>query len=150
MIIIRHRVTNEILLKIEKPTGANLQGANLQGADLTGADLEDVNLRGANLQGADLTGADLTGAVLRDCYGEGKAIVSHLNYRWHVNVTATHMWIGCQGHAHQEWADFDEEQIAAMDKRALVFWHEHKDALLELCKQRAEQTTCIRQKFTPC
>src|SRR3990170_8604586 len=62
--IIKNRLTGEIIKEIENLSGANLSGADLRDADLSGADLRDADLSGANLSGADLSGADLRGANL--------------------------------------------------------------------------------------
>src|SRR3972149_3839634 len=69
--IIKNRLTGEIIKEIENLSGANLSGADLRDADLSGADLRDADLSGANLSGADLSGADLRGADLRGAYLRG-------------------------------------------------------------------------------
>ena len=120
--------------------GAYLAGADLAGADLTGADLTGANLTGAYLARANLTGADLAGAYLA---GEvlTKAPLSLLNLTWPVLITECYMSIGCQRHAHSEWADFDNYAIKSMESRAAEFWSQWRDVLLAMCKQHAGSPT---------
>ena len=47
--IIKHKITGEVIFD-----GVNLRGANLSGVNLRGADLSDADLRGVNLSGANL------------------------------------------------------------------------------------------------
>ena len=50
-----------------------------------------------------------------------------------VTVFDAHMLIGCQMHSLDDWAAFDDRQIAAMDgAHALRFWRQHKTKLLAL------------------
>ena len=75
-LIIRHKITNEIICEVER----NALGIfDLSGKDLSDADLSCVNLRGANLKGAclrrvDLSYADLNDADLRDAYLSGACL----------------------------------------------------------------------------
>jgi len=127
--------------------GAYLGGAILRDADLRGADLRGAYLRGANLRGAILRDADLGGAILRDADLGGanldgekltRAPVSILNLRWDVLITEGYMRIGCERHTHQEWNDFDEAAIRAMDSDAFDFWKQWRGPLLKMCQQHAE------------
>jgi len=45
------------------------------------------------------------------------------------------MRIGCEFHLIEEWENFTPAQIKIMDKNALKFWNENKEALLTICKQ---------------
>ena len=67
MIQIKHRITKDIILRIDAQNfiGTNLSGIDLSYADLSGADLSYANLSGADLSGANLRGANLSGADLR-------------------------------------------------------------------------------------
>jgi len=122
--------------------GADLRGADLGGAYLDGADLGGADLRGANLGGADLGGADLRGANLggADLDGEKltRAPISILNLRWDVLITEGYMRIGCRRYTHQEWNDFDEAAIRAMDSHAFDFWKQWRGPLLMMCQKHAE------------
>ena len=117
--------------------GADLRGANLYGADLRGADLREANLYGANLYGANLDGADLRGANLYGANLDGEKIekspllVVSLTY-WCL-ISDNYMRLGCKRFTHAEWAEFDDKQIAAMDRHALEFWTQWKAPLLAMC-----------------
>jgi uncharacterized protein YjbI with pentapeptide repeats len=121
-------------------SGAYLRGANLRGANLIGANLRDANLscaylRGANLSGANLRGTNLIDANLSDATYQGQPItrapIMLSGLRWEAVVIDSHMQIGCQFHALNEWAEFTDAEIAAMDGRdALRFWRAHKSFLL--------------------
>ena len=116
---------------------ANLRGANLCGANLWGADLWGANLRGADLCEADLCGANLREADLRGANLDGEKIeknpliVVGLTY-WCL-ISDNYMRLGCKRFTHDEWDEFDDEQIDAMDSRALKFWTQWKAPLLAMC-----------------
>lgn len=77
MIEIKHRITGDVLHRVEADTlvDANLWNANLWNADLQDANLRYANLRHANLQGANLRYANLRGADL-----------------WHANLRGANLW----------------------------------------------------------
>ena len=118
---IKHKLTGEIILRIESLYEANLRGANLYGADL----------RGANLYGADLRGADLYGRPLN------KNPIFIIGLIWDVTITDFHMKIGCQIHTVEAWCNFSDDEISRMESRALKFWKTHREHLLTLCKTQA-------------
>ena len=123
-------------------TGADLTGVNLRGADLRGTYLTDVNLRGADLTGADLTGADLRGANLEGAKIDGEEITKEPLmiqglYYW-VLITESYMRIGCKRYTHQEWSEFKDPTIAAMDSKALDFWNEWKAPLMTMCEKHSK------------
>jgi uncharacterized protein YjbI with pentapeptide repeats len=117
---------------------ANLARANLDGASLAWANLARANLAGANLARANLARANLAGANLAGAtFGHGvtasRGVLQVLGLRWVVTVFDAHMLIGCQMHSLDDWAAFDDRQIAAMDgAHALRFWRQHKTKLLAL------------------
>ena len=121
--------------------GANLRGADLWGADLRGANLRGANLRGANLRGANLVGADLWGADLRgvnlvgaDLWGAKNAPMIITGLLWTVYIDGTGMMrIGCQNHSVEDWKNFIDGKISAMDSKALTFWNQYKSMLLSAC-----------------
>ena len=85
---------------------------------LDGADGgEKANLRGANLSGEILKISPITLTGLR----------------WWILVSDDYLEIGCQRHTHAEWADFNDDAIAAMDSSALAFWRVWKEPLLAMC-----------------
>ena len=115
---------------------ANLVGANLRGADLWDANLVGANLRDANLRDADLVGADLWGADLRgaDLWGAKNAPMIITGLLWTVYIDGTGMMrIGCQNHSVEDWKNFTDEKISAMNSKALTFWNQYKSMLLSAC-----------------
>ena len=113
--------------------GANLDGANLDGANLARANLDGANFDGANFDGANLARANLAGATFGDGVTASRGVLQVLGLRWVVTVFDAHMLIGCQMHSLDDWAAFDDRQIAAMDgAHALRFWRQHKTKLLAL------------------
>jgi uncharacterized protein YjbI with pentapeptide repeats len=118
---------------------ANLAGANLAGANLADAYLADANLAGANLAGANLAGANLAGANLAGAKWRGGIVINKVPIQlygllWNVTVLDAHMQIGCELHSLADWQSFDDARIVQMDRRALRFWRDHKDALLSLAR----------------
>ena len=142
---IKHRFTDTTLCSFEVETireaaeqgKYNLREAKLCGADLRGANLYEANLYGANLYGADLYGADLYGANLCGANLDGEKIeknplvVVGLTY-WCL-ISDNYMRLGCKRFTHDEWHEFDDEQIDAMASRALEFWTQWKAPLLAMC-----------------
>jgi len=117
--------------------GANLSGANLIDVDLSDADLSDANLSGAYLIGAYLSGANLRGADLRGAHGVNEWVKCIQIDTYPVTYTAEIIQIGCQRHTHQDWAEFPDAQIRAMDgAKALAWWRKYKTWLfqtIEIC-----------------
>ena len=111
--------------------GVNLVGANLRDANLRDADLQDADLRGVNLVGASLVGVNLRDANLRDAKNAPMIITGLL---WTVYIDGTGMMrIGCQNHSVEDWRNFTDEKISAMDSKALTFWNQYKSMLLSAC-----------------
>ena len=117
--------------------GANLSGANLIDVDLSDADLSGANLSGAYLIGAYLRGADLRGADLRGAHGVNEWVKCIQIDTYPVTYTAEIIQIGRQRHTHQDWAEFPDAQILAMDgAKALAWWKKYKAWLfqtIEIC-----------------
>ena len=116
--------------------GANLQDANLWGANLQDANLQDANLQGANLGCANLWGANLWGANLQDANLQDvknpPMIITGLLWSIYINGVGM-MRIGCQNHSIEDWKNFTDEKISAMDSNALTFWNQYKSMLLSAC-----------------
>lgn len=114
-------------------TEVDLAKANLCNAKLENAFLDGACLFRADMRGANLTGAELTGADLRWSYGNGHEIRSFQFTLYHVVICITHnvrvMAIGCQQHTIEEWMQFDDDEIGAMDFGALGWWYRYKDTL---------------------
>lgn len=84
-------------------------------------------------RGANLSRADLCGEILK------KTPVSISNLKWDILITDEYMRVGCQRHKIDEWREFTDEQIVAMDFSALKFWRQWKLPLLAMCEaHRAE------------
>ena len=91
------------------------------GANLVGADLWSANLRGADLRGANLVGAKNAPMIITGLL-------------WAVYIDGTGMMrIGCQNHSVEDWKNFTDEKISAMDSNALTFWNQYKSMLLSAC-----------------
>ena len=114
-------------------TGSNLQHANLYHANLTGANLAYVNLNSTDLIGANFTGAKLTGAIYKDATLE-KGLLQLYGKQWPILIFDDHIKIGCELHKTSEWENFTDDEIAAMDAKALSFWKENKQIILNLAK----------------
>ncbi len=142
---IKNRWTDEVLFTCEVPEGmesgmiarhaveaaiaegANLYDANLCGANLHGANLHGANLRDANLHGANLRDANLHGA-------KNAPIIINMGFPWDVIISGTGMMrIGCQNHSVEAWNNFTNEEISAMDSKALEFWKQFGAMLLNCC-----------------
>ena len=141
---IKNRWTGEVLFTYEAPEGMEsgmiarhaVETAIAQNADLRGANLRGANLRGANLVGADLWGADLRGVNLvgADLWGAKNAPMIITGLLWTVYIDGTGMMrIGCQNHSVEDWKNFIDGKISAMDSKALTFWNQYKSMLLSAC-----------------
>jgi hypothetical protein len=117
--------------------GANLCRANLKDANLEGAYLEYANLTGANLcranlKDANLEGANLKNANLKDAIGDGIYIKNINELYYPITYTHDRIQIGCKNNSIEEWLNFSDSEILAMDGRtALKFWRESKDKIFE-------------------
>ena len=141
---IKNRFTGDVLFTCDIPEGmesgmiarhaletAIAEGANLQDANLQDANLQDANLRGANLQDANLWDANLWGANLWDAKNPPMIITGLL---WSIYINGVGMMrIGCQNHSIEDWKNFTDEKISAMDSNALTFWNQYKSMLLSAC-----------------
>ncbi len=113
-------------------TGANLYGANLSRANLYGANLDGASLSRASLSRANLYGANLSRASLDGASGVNEFIKCIQIDTYPVTYTAEVIQIGCQRHTHQEWAEFTDAEIRAMDgKKALEWWTKYKTWLFQ-------------------
>jgi len=113
---------------------ANLAGAYLARAYLAGAYLARANLAGAYLARAYLADANLAGAKWRNGIVINKLPIQLYGLHWNVTILDAHMQIGCELHPLSDWQTFDDAQIVQMDRHALRFWRDHKDALLSLAR----------------
>ena len=99
------------------PNGKRLYLSN---ADLSNANLSNANLRYANLSDANLSDANL--------------IIITWSF-WTTYITPGYIRIGCQSHDLESWKNFDDDQIADMDSRALDFWKQNKELIVGLCER---------------
>ena len=102
-------------------------GADLCRADLCGANLCGANLCGANLREADLCGANIDGEIIQ------RPPISVANITYWCLITDNRMRLGCKLHTHNEWQNFNDGEISAMDDDALDFWKTWKEPLLAMC-----------------
>ena len=114
---------NSLKITLEMAINAS---ADLISADLSSADLSSADLRYADLSSADLLGEKITQLPLQ-FYG----------LVWDVLVTDGFMTIGCQRHTHEQWQNFTDDEIRAMDTGARLFWKSWKEPLLLICKNHA-------------
>jgi len=136
---IKHRYTAAVLYTAELPDDiksgmavrAALERATTARANLAGANLAGANLARANLDRANLDGANLDGEKI------SKAPLSLLNLRWSVLVSDGYLRIGCQRHKHEEWAEFDSDEIDDMHEDAAEFWAQWRAPLLAMCAAHA-------------
>jgi len=105
---------------------ANLRGANLSGTNLTAADLREANLGDTNLSYANLRGTNLSGVKHSGTIGDGVSIVSVCLKPWNISMTKCSIDIGCQSHKPEEWWEFSDDEIRAMEIRALSWWRTWK------------------------
>ena len=114
--------------------GSDLSYIDLSRADLFDADLRCTNLRYANLDYADFRGADFTGSKREDYELTQTPIAMSLT-PYYVIIFDRHMEIGCKSYTHEEWENFSDKEIIAMDgKTALEFWRKYKTMLMAACK----------------
>jgi len=107
--------------------GANLDGANFDGANLGRANLARANFDGANFGGA--------------YYGKNvpmtKRPIQIAGLFYSVMILDTHIKIGCELHAIDDWFSFDDNRISKMDgEDALTFWRENKHAIKAMAEMR--------------
>ena len=97
------------------------------------------NLSGANLSGANLTRANLSGANLSGAYFKSgikaNIFLQLLGLDYPVYFLGGAIKIGCQVHLTNEWANFSQEEIAAMDgRKALKFWGKNKPLIISMAE----------------
>ena len=133
------KITLEAAVKIgARLVGANLDRANLDrailvGASLVGARLDRASLIGSRLDGSNLVGASLVGAT----YGIAKltrGIIQLIGYYWTVFIFDAHIKIGCKLYSTEDWINFSDNEIAAMDSEAAEFWKANKDIIIAIAK----------------
>ena len=116
---IKNRWTGEVLFTYEAPEG-------MESGMIARHAVETAIAQGADLRGANLVGANLVGAK------NAPMIIAGL--LWTVYIDGTGMMrIGCQDHSVEDWENFTDEKISAMDSKALTFWNQYKSMLLSAC-----------------
>jgi len=93
--------------------------------DFSGCNLEDANLTDANLRDANLIGANLFNTV-----GNNKEIFTFQLKEYTINIHKDRIQIGCKNYSYEEWKNFSNEEIDSMDSKALEWWKENKDFVL--------------------
>ena len=112
--------------------GSNLSGSNLNGSNLSGSNLSGSNLSWANLSRSNLSGSNLSGSNLSGAIGNMKQVFSAQLGTWMITFTKTMLFIGCQAHSIKKWKSFTDEEISAMDTRALPWWKKWKDLIFKM------------------
>ena len=138
---IKNRWTGAVLFECDAPDGMEsgllmrhaAERATEADAHLTNANLTNANLAGAYLADAYLAGANLAGAKWRGLV-INKCPIQIYGLHWAITILDEHMQIGCELHSLAEWSAFDDKRICSMDRSALRFWRENKDALLAMAK----------------
>lgn len=120
-------------------TGADLSEAKLLNADLSEGFLVNTNLRYADLRCANLRKTDMRGCDLRFAITDNVLLPATdrlLDLQgWQPHVQRDWIRIGCQYHRTDEWANFTDAQISVMHYRALEWWREHRDLILETARE---------------
>ena len=112
---IKNRWTEEVLFTCDVPEGME-SGMIARHAVET-----------AITDGADLFGANLRGA-------KNAPMIINAGFPWDVIISGTGMMrIGCQNHSVEAWNNFTNEEISAMDSKALEFWKQFGAMLLNCC-----------------
>jgi len=118
----------------------DLANAYLDGANLKRANLAGANLNGATLDGAYLANANLDGVIIRNDTIISLIPIQISGAHWDIIIWDEHMQIGCEFHSFDDWFSFDDRRILEMNgKTALIFWHEWKDPLQQICKQKKQR-----------
>ena len=111
---IKNRWTGEVLFTYEAPEG-----------------MESGMIARHAVETAIAQNADLRDADLRDAKNAPMIITGLL---WTVYIDGTGMMrIGCQNHSVEDWKNFTDKKISAMDSKALTFWNQYKSMLLSAC-----------------
>ena len=83
-------------------------------------------------QNCDLSWSNLSGSNLSGSNGNCIEIKTVQTDIWHVCMTANVMQIGCEQHTLIEWKNFNDDEISAMESRALEFWENWKKLLFKI------------------
>ena len=137
MRLTRHQVECIYIFNNKDLTGVDLTyvdltGANLTYVDLGGANLSYANLSGANLIKANLSGANLSYANLYYTVGNGKELITIQTNYYTLTMTKDIIQIGCMVYTYEEWLNFSDTVIKGMDSKALEFWQQYKDIVLQM------------------
>ena len=108
--------------------------------DLSWCDLTGITLPTSIGGSLDLSWCDLTGITLPTSIGGSLDL--HKS-PWNVTITSEQMTIGCKTFAHQQWAEFSDSKISAMEPTALAFWKKNKPELMRLCAHMAQRATTL-------
>lgn len=118
--------------------GTDLTNANFRYAGLEEANFIESDLRYTNFIGACLRCADFRGSNLRHCIGNGREIVT-ITAQWAIVIYNTMMAVGCEAHEIEEWRNFDETTIDAMNSSAVVWWGAWKPIIFKLIDEGFKQ-----------
>ena len=108
---------------------ANFSNTSFSNANFSDADFSRANFRRANFRRANFMHADFMYADFRYVIGDGK-LIKTTQARWDIVRVRDILAIGCKQYSVKEWEAFTDEEIKAMDSRALHWWREWKPKLL--------------------
>jgi hypothetical protein len=121
LIEIKHRFNGSVLFSHD--CQENSLRITLEMAVKARANLADAYLAGANLADETITIQPIK--------------ISGLT--WPVLITDGYLRIGCQRHTHEQWQNFTDDEIRAMETGARLFWKSWKEPLMIMCKNHAEK-----------
>jgi len=70
--------------------------------------------------------------ILRWEGGEVSKLIALNGLRWPIAISKERIQIGCKNYTIEEWKNFKEAEIKAMDPDALEFWRENKELIISV------------------
>jgi hypothetical protein len=112
----------DIKCKKDEPTSIKL------GLAIKWAMDNKADLRSTNLSSADLRSANLSFAL-----GDNNFVKTIQADKYIITFTKDIINIGCEKHTKEEWVNFTDKEIIAMDgKEALIWWKKWKPILITI------------------
>ena len=147
---VTNRSTDAVQFTAEIDCAYNATTSTKLGLAVRWAFKNDASLSDANLSDANLRHADLSGANLRGAHGVNDHVKCIQIDTYPITYTAEIIQIGCQRHTHQEWAEFTDSQIRAMDgTKALAWWTKYKTWLFQTIEMCPAKPTGFMAKGAP-
>jgi uncharacterized protein YjbI with pentapeptide repeats len=108
---------------------ADMSYADMSYADMSYANMSSADMSSANMSYADMSYADMSYANIHNTTGNSKEIKTIQTEKYTINITKNNIQIGCKNHTMDEWINFTDEKIDAMDRGALEWWNKWKDII---------------------